>query len=119
MTFAGRDGRSVRSILSSAFLALLGGCASGEWVKTSGELAGEPVLAQCSQQAWARAHQAQMSSPSSVPAQVVQQDKAGRSTTTYDSVRVPQADVQEQTFFNLCMKELGYDYVPVTPGSFH
>jgi len=108
----------VRSILSCAFLALLGGCASGEWVKNNGDLADEPVLAQCSQQAWARTRQAQMSNPSSVPAQVVQQDKAGRSTTTYDSVRLPQADVQEQTFFNLCMKELGYDYVPVTPGSF-
>lgn len=108
----------MRSILSSAFLALLGGCASGEWVKSSGELAGEPVLAQCSQQAGARTRQAQMSNPSSVPAQVAQQDKTRRPTTTYDPVRVPQADVQEQTFFNLCMKEQGYDYVPITPGSF-
>ena len=101
MRFAGRGGPSERSILSCAFLALLGGCASGEWVKNSGELADEPVLAQCSQQASARTRQAQMSTPSSVPAQVVQQ-----------------ADVQEQTLFNLCMKELGYNYVPITPGSF-
>lgn len=118
MRFADRGGPSVRSILSCAFLVLLGGCASGEWVKNSGELADEPVLAQCTQQAWAKTHQAQMSNPSSVPAQVVQQDKAGRSATTYNSVPFPQADVQEQTFFNLCMKELGYNYVPITPGSF-
>ena len=81
----------MRSILSCGFLALLGGCASGEWVKTSGELASEPVLAQCSQQAAARA-------------------KTGQST--------PQADGQEQTLFNLCMKQQGYDYIPITPGSF-
>jgi len=53
----------------------------------------------------------------------MQTTKSGQITTTTSitpgSTPFPQADVQEQTFFNLCMKELGYDYVPITPGSFH
>jgi hypothetical protein len=81
----------MRTILSCASLVSLVACASGEWVKNSGQLADEPVLAQCSQQAYARTREAQMSNPSSVPA-------------------------QEQAFFNQCMKELGYDYVPIGPG---
>jgi hypothetical protein len=114
----------VRFILSCALLPLLGGCASGEWVKSSGELAGEPVLAQCSQQAWARSRHEQMTGASApVPGSVMQTTKSGQITTTTSitpgSTPFPQADVQEQTFFNLCMKELGYDYVPITPGSFH
>ena len=104
-----------KSTLCYALLVLLGACASAEWVK-NGELADEPVLAQCSQQAWARAHREQMANPG-VPVQVLQQDKSGRSTVTSDSVRFPQADVQEQTYFNLCMKERGYEFVPIQSGA--
>ena len=89
----------MRSILPSAFLALLGGCASGEWVKSSGELADEPVLIQCSQQAGTRARSEQMS------------------TATAPAPGSPQPN-PEQIFFNQCMAELGYNYVPITPGSF-
>jgi len=87
-----------------------------EWVDSAGQLADEPVLAQCSQQAWSRAQHARMSNPA-VPAQVVQQDKSGRTSVTYDPVRFPQADVQEQNFFNMCMREKGYDLVPIKPGA--
>jgi hypothetical protein len=52
-----------------------------------------------------------------VPAQVVQQDKSGRATASSDSVRFPQSDVQEQTYFNLCMKERGYNLVPIKPAA--
>jgi hypothetical protein len=92
-------------------LVLLGACASEQWAKDSGEVATREIISECSQQAWARARYAQMSNPS-VPAQVLQQDKSGRSTASYDSVRFPQPDVQEQNFFNLCMREKGYDLMP-------
>jgi hypothetical protein len=52
-----------------------------------------------------------------IPAQVVQQDRSGRASTSSDSVRFPQADVQQQTYFNLCMKEKGYDLVPIKSGA--
>jgi len=102
----------VRSILPCTLLALLGACASAEWVK-DGQTAEAPILAECSQQAWSRARYAQMSNPNSVPAQVVQQDRLGRATISSDPVRFPQADLQEQSFFNLCMRERGYDLVPI------
>ena len=105
----------VRSILSCTLLALLGACASEEWVSSGGQIADAPVLAQCSQQAWARVQSEQMGK-GGVPAQVVQQDRSGRTAVTSDSVRFPQSDVQEQTYFNLCMKEKGYDFVPIKSG---
>jgi len=98
-------------ILSCVLLALLGACASAEWVKAGGEIADEPVLAQCSQQAWTRARSAQMSNTASPP---VPEDASRRSTATSS---FPQPDMQEQTLFNLCMKEQGYDYVPIQPGA--
>lgn len=85
-------------------------------MNSAGQIADAPVVAQCSNQAWARVHREQMANQG-VPAQVVQQDKSGRATTSSDSVRFPQADVQEQTYFNLCMKERGYDLVPIKPGA--
>jgi hypothetical protein len=84
-------------------------------VNSGGQMADEPVLAQCSQQAWARVQRERMGQ-SGVPTQVVQ-DKSGRAAVSSDSVRFPQADVQEQTYFNLCMKEQGYDLVPIKPGA--
>ena len=99
--------------LSCILLPLLGACASGEWVKAGGEIADEPVLAQCEQQAWARAQREQMSNAASAP---VPQDTSGRPGSSA-SVRLPQSDVQQQTFFNLCMKEKGYDFVPIGPGA--
>lgn len=88
----------MRVLLSCVLLVLLTACASGEWVKAGGELADEPVLIQCSQQAGTRAHSEQMSTPSApVPGS-------------------PKSD-QEQIFFNQCMTELGYNYVPITPGA--
>lgn len=104
----------MRSILSIASVALLAACASAEWVNSGGQMADEPVLAQCSQQAWARAHREQMANQG-VPVPIVQRDKSGRSTVSSDSVRFPQSDVQEQTYFNLCMRESGYDLVPIKP----
>jgi hypothetical protein len=104
----------VRSILPCTLLALLGACASAEWVNDAGQIADEPVLAQCSQQAWARVQHEQMGKGGN-PAQVLQQDKSGQAAVTSDTVRFPQSDVQQQTYFNLCMKEKGYDFVPIKP----
>jgi len=88
----------MRAVVSCGLPLLLTACASGEWVKSGGELADEPVLIQCAQQAGARARSKQMSAASApVPGS-------------------PQSD-QEQIFFNQCMKELGYDYVPTGPGA--
>jgi hypothetical protein len=100
--------------LSCMLLVLLGACASGEWVKAGGEIADEPVLAQCTQQAWARAQREQMSNAASAP---IPQDMSGRPGSSASSSMRPQSDVQQQTFFNLCMKEKGYDFVPVGPGA--
>jgi hypothetical protein len=79
-----------------ACTALLGACASVEWVKSGGEIADEPVLIQCSQQAGVRARSEQMSA-----APAPGSPQSGR----------------EQTLFNQCMTELGYNYVPITPGT--
>ena len=97
------------STLTCMLLVLLGACASAEWVNSSGQIADAPVLSQCSQQAWARVHREQMANTASAPGP---QDKSGR-TTTADSALLPQPDVQEQTYFNLCMKERGYDLIPI------
>ena len=84
--------------LSCVLPVLLTACASGEWVKAGGELADEPVLIQCAQQAGTRARSEQMSAASApMPGS-------------------PQSD-QQQIFFNQCMKEQGYDYVPIGPGA--
>jgi hypothetical protein len=85
-------------------------------MNSGGQMADEPTLSQCSQQAWSRAHQEQMGK-GGIPAQVVQRDKSGRPVVTSDSVSLTQSDVQEQTYFNLCMKEKGYDLVPIKPGA--
>lgn len=96
----------MRSILSCVLLALLSAC-SAEWVNSGGQIADEPVLAQCSQQAAARARNAQMANTGSKPAP---QDTSGGALTS-------QSDVQEQNFFNLCMKERGYSFIPAGPGA--
>jgi hypothetical protein len=105
----------VRATLSCTVLALLGACASTQWAKDGGETADPQVLSECSQQAWGRTQYAQMSG-ASVPVQAVQQGKSGLApTANSNSVRFPQSDVQEQMFFNLCMREKGYDLVPAAP----
>jgi hypothetical protein len=88
----------MRVLLSCVLLILLTACASGEWVKAGGELASEPVLIQCSQQAGARARSEQMS------------------TASAPAPGSPQSG-REQTFFNQCMTELGYNYVPIMQGA--
>lgn len=102
-----------RSILCCTLLAMLGACASAEWVSNAGQIADAPVLAQCSQQAWARVRREQMANAASAP---VPLDTSGR-VSTLDSAHLPQSDVQEQTYFNLCMKEKGYELVPIKPGA--
>lgn len=97
-------------ILAYALLVLLGACASTEWTNSGGQIADAPVLAQCEQQAWARVHHEQMANTASP------QDKSGQATTAA-SATLPQPDVQEQTYFNLCMKERGYGLVPIKPGA--
>jgi hypothetical protein len=88
---------------------LLGACASAHWANDKGETATPEILAACNQQAWARARYEQ---PAAVPVQVVQKDRSGRVTTSWDQARFPQADAREQSFFNLCMRERGYDLSP-------
>ena len=87
----------MRVLPSCVLLVLLTACASGEWVKAGGELADEPVLIQCSQQAGTRARSEHMS------------------TATAPAPGSPQPN-PEQIFFNQCMTGLGYNYVPITPG---
>jgi hypothetical protein len=99
----------MKRLLTCVLPLALGACASEQWVKDSGEVADRKVLSECSQQSWARARYEQMVYPTAVPTPVVQRNKAGSGfALTSNPVPFPQRDLQEQTFFDLCMKEKGY-----------
>jgi hypothetical protein len=100
-------------LLACALPLALGACVSEQWAKDSGEVADRNVLSDCSQRSMARASYEQMAYPNSVQAPMLQRSRSGNAFgVTSNPVPFPQRDVQEQTFFNLCMKEKGYDLVP-------
>ena len=104
----------MRRLLACVLQLALCACATEQWAKDGGEVADRKVLAECSQQSWARARYQQMANPTAVPAPMVQQNKAGTAFgVTSNPVPFPQQDVQDQNYFNLCMREKGYDLVPV------
>jgi hypothetical protein len=84
---------------------LLGACASAQWAKDSGEIADRQVLSECSQQAWGRAQYEAVSSPTYVSAQSVSGARTGRTEVNSNQVPPMNTGIQEQTFFNLCMRE--------------
>jgi len=102
----------MRRLLACVVPIVLGACASEQWAKDNGEVADRKVVSECTQQSMARASFDRMAYPTSVPTPVLQQNRAGTAATvTSNPVAFPQQGMQEQRFFNLCMKEKGYDLV--------
>ena len=98
-------------------LGLLNACAPMHWTKDGADAtARQQVLSACSLQARQRAQAEVSFDRSYMPAQVLQTGKSGFPTWsngTWDQQRFPDTRWEEQTFFNLCMKENGYELVPV------
>jgi len=107
----------MRRLVACVLQLALCACATEQWAKDGGEVADRKVLSECSQQSWARARYEQMAYPTAVPTPIVQKNKAGTVFgVTFTPVPFPQQDLQEQTFFNLCMKDKGYALVPAAGG---
>jgi hypothetical protein len=81
-------------------------------VKESGELASRQVISECTQQAMARASAEALASGTYVGVPSGTGARTGRTELPRDQVPPSNTGIQEQTFFNLCMKEKGYDLVP-------
>jgi len=111
----------MRVILVLMVLGLLTACAPMHWAKNGAEAtATQQILSACSQQAKLRARAEASFDPSYVPVQVLQTGKSGFPTWTngsWDQRPFADASWQEQSFFNLCMKENGYELVPDAPDS--
>ena len=95
-----------------ALLAVLGGCAQAQWTNDRGEVATREVLSECSQQSMARADAQALAGGTYVSAQSNMGARTGRTEFPRTQVPPPNTGIQEQTFFNLCMKEKGYDLAP-------
>jgi hypothetical protein len=93
-------------------LLLLAACASEQWAKDSGEPATRQILSECTQQSMARASAEALSSGTYVGAQNVAGGSIGRTEMSRNQIPPPSTGIQEQTYFNLCMKEKGYNLVP-------
>jgi hypothetical protein len=110
----------VLMVLAACF-GLLNACAPMHWAKDGADAtATQQVLSACSGQAKLRAQAEASFDQTYVPMQVLQTGKSGFPTWingTWDQRRFPDASWQEQSFFNLCMKESGYELVPVPPDS--
>jgi len=102
--------RPTQAILACA--ALLGACASEQWVKDSGEIADRKVLSECSQQSMARAGTESMASGTFVSVQNNIGGPSGRTEFPRSQVPPPNTGIQEQAYFNLCMRERGYALAP-------
>jgi len=98
-------------------LAFLGGCASAQWTDDRGEIATRETLSACSLQSMARASAEELGSGTYVAAQSNMGARTGRTEFPRSQVPPPNTGIQEQTFFNLCMKEKGYDLAPTAPAA--
>jgi len=94
-----------------ALLALLGGCASAQWTNDRGETATRDVLSECTQRSMARASAEDLASGTYVSAPSGMGARTGRIEFPRSQVPPSNTGIQEQRFFNLCMKEKGYDLV--------
>jgi len=98
-----------------ALLALLGGCASAQWTNDRGETATREVLSECTQRSMARASAEEFASGTYVSAPSAMGARTGRIEFPRSQVPPPNTGIQEQTFFNLCMKEKSYGLVGTKP----
>ena len=95
-------------------MLILGACASAQWVKDR-EPATREILSECTQQSMARANAESLASGTYVGVQSV--GGTGRTEMARNQVPPPSTGIQEQTFFNLCMKKKGYELVPAAPAA--
>jgi hypothetical protein len=95
-----------------ACVVLLGACASEEWRKENGEAATQQVISECTQQAMARASAEALASGTYVGVPGGTGARTGRTELPRDQAPPSNTGIQEQTFFNLCMREKGYELVP-------
>ena len=81
-----------------------------------GEGATREVLSECSQKSMARADAEALASGTYLSAQGNLGGRTGRTEFPRSQVPPPSTGIQEQTFFNLCMREKGYTLAPGTTG---
>jgi len=94
---------------------LLCACASEEWRKESGEVATREIISECTHQAMARASAEGLATGTYVGMQSNMGARAGRTEFPRDQSPPSNTGIQEQTFFNLCMREKGYNLVGTKP----
>jgi hypothetical protein len=98
--------------------ALLAACANTHWANDKGEVAAQQTISDCSQRSMARASGEAVANGTYVSAQSNAGARTGRTEFPRNQVPAANTGIQEQTFFNMCMKEKGYDLVQ-TPGPKH
>ncbi|HXZ54383.1 MAG TPA: hypothetical protein VEH03_02875 [Burkholderiales bacterium] len=101
-----------KAILAPALALTLAACASTHWANDKGEIASQQIISECEHQASARAAAETLASGTYVSAQGGAGAKTGRTEVPWNQAPPPNTGIQEQTFFNLCMKQKGYDLTP-------
>ena len=94
---------------------MLCACAAEQWRNDRGEIATREILSECSQHSMARASAEEISGGTYLSAPSNMGTRTGRTEFPRSQVPPPNTGIQEQTFFNLCMREKGYDLVGTKP----
>jgi outer membrane murein-binding lipoprotein Lpp len=91
---------------------LLGGCASAQWTSEKGDAASQQVISECTFQASARQSVEALAGGTYVSTQSNAGAMTGRTEFPRNQVPPSSTGIQEQAFFNLCMRQKGYELVP-------
>jgi len=95
-----------------AGVLLVGACASTQWMNDKGEAANQQIISECTYQAGARQSAEALAGGTYVSAAGAPGAMTGRTEFPRSQVPPSNTGVQEQGFFNLCMRQKGYDLVP-------
>ena len=106
----------MRLILSCALLVLAGACASTQWANDKGETASQQIISECTYQASARQSAETTTGGTYISSQSNAGARTGRTEYPWSQVPPSSTGIQEQSYFNLCMKRNGYELVPAPGG---
>jgi hypothetical protein len=104
--------QSPAKAILATLTALLAGCANTHWANDKGEVAAQQTISDSSQRAMGRASAEAVANGTYVSAQSNAGARTGRTEFPRNQAPPANTGIQEQTFFNMCMKEKGYELVP-------
>jgi len=106
----------IRFVALGLLAVLLASCTPMQWTKPGQDPAQmREDIGACDRQAWMRAQSEAFTNPNYVLEPTVQRDQHGRPYVSWGQRYFPDRSIRELTLFEMCMRDRGYQYVPVQP----